>query len=109
MIVIPVQPGIREQRYEITLVDRRYVIRVEWMERLQTWYLHLATAKDEPIVSGLRIHGEGYLLMGLVSDAKPAGQLFTVSRSQAQRSPGFDELGVRTRLMFATWAELGVG
>ena len=106
MIVIPVKPGIREQRHVVLLDTRRYVIRLEWMERLQTWYLHLATATDEPIVSGLRVHPTGYLLMGLVDDRKPGGQLLTVSLSEPERAPGFDELGVRTLLIFQTWDEL---
>jgi hypothetical protein len=109
MIRIPVQPSIREQRYVVALGERRYVIRVEWMERLQTWYLHLATATDEPIVSGLRIHSQGYLLTGLVDDRKPGGQLLSVSLSDSERPPGFDELGVRTVILFQTWDELLTG
>lgn len=106
MIRIPITPGIREQRVVVTLGTRTYVVRTEWLERVGGWYLHLATAQDEPIATGLRIFGAGYLLLGLADDRRPDGQILSVSNSDPDTPPGFSDLGTRTQLLFATNDEL---
>ena len=108
MIRIPIAPDLREQRLQVSLDGTRYVIRIEWLERVGAWYLHLATAADVPIVTGLRIFGSGYVLGSLADDRRPAGQIMAVSSSTPETPPAWGELGTgrRVQLVFLTTAEL---
>src|SRR4030066_242844 len=79
--------------YSITLDGTEYRITVQYRERQDRWYLSLYSAADEPIILGLKLMADRYLLAPYVMAALPPGDLLLLDTTGAGVQCGFDDLG----------------
>ena len=103
--IIPLEPGVPEQRLAITLDNEPVDMRVRWNETTQLWHLDLwerdgttPIAFGLPIVMGVRI-GDG------IDHPIFLGALIVIDDG-AGIDPGFSDLGGRCKLVHCTAADL---
>lgn len=95
---IPLSP-YPDQRFMVSLGESRYVLRVQWFERLQAWSLSIATADGTPLLSCARLcFGVEYLLV-LSSPNTPQGALMCIPTT-AEDYPTYEGLGTTTLLFY---------
>lgn len=100
--LLPIEAEDREpfldNTYELGGVE--LLVRLEYSERLNTYYLTLFDADGGPIYAGRKILS-GYQVAIRQLDARlPPGILFPADIDFQQTPPTFDELGGRVKLVF---------
>jgi|SRR6185503_3657912 len=88
---------------QVTELDgSAYLFDFSWSDRSQSWYLSLYLQTDGeslPISEGMRLSPGWPLLMGVVADGRPPGDLFALDLN-GQGDPGRTELGGRVKLYY---------
>lgn len=85
-----------------------YTLSFAFNGREKCWYLSIGTAAGVPIVSGLKIMANTYLLQRYTDDRLPPGELIAFTTSTDDSPPGLEELGagLRCELLYLDAAEL---
>lgn len=100
--IIPIEPGVSEQRIEIALDDVPYVLRVRWSSRLEVWFLDVYEQDGtSPIALGLALV-LGVLIGEHVLHVLFDGALFLRDDSGTGLDAGLGDLGARVTLWYLT-------
>ena len=94
----------------VTLDDVDFVLRFEWNQREEKWYLTVSDADEDAILSGVKVVADYPLLTLAKHDSRcPAGQLLAVDSSGEGLDPHFSDLSgetPRVLLMYVTASEV---
>jgi hypothetical protein len=83
-----------------------YAFEFRWNARVGQWFLNLADAVRDPIVSGVAVVVDWPLMRRSADPRMPPGALFAVDTTDTQTDPGLSDLGRRVMLVYFTAAEL---
>lgn len=83
-----------------------YVFRWVWNEREATWYVSIADAENDPIVSGVRVVLGENLIAGVADSRLPDGQILVADPSGNTDEPDRDTLGKNVLIVYVTTAEV---
>lgn len=106
MITIPVAWRNPSQEQITTLDGRRYVLRLEWLGRIERWAFDLETEAGEVIArtKGLALRADLLRIMRY-KEACPPGVL-TVMDTEGDSEPSLESLGRRHVLVYFSGAPL---
>ena len=104
---IPIQPDLNAFEQRIQLDGEYYTSRFRWNPRAERWYLDLLSGDGDPIVNGIALVVGVPLTMHLRTlTGMPPGAFVCVDTDKLGNDPGFDELGVRVKLVYLTADEV---
>lgn len=85
---LPIAPNRPSQTFRVQLDGRTYRVQLDWSFAPEGWYLSLATAAGEPILSRRPVQPATFLLLDWVHPDRPAGELLVVGATDTvpQRS-----------------------
>lgn len=87
--------------YAVQLDGVSYRLSFYWEERAAGWYLDLADAQGEPIISGIRLDHRKTLWARYRADERlPAGDALCFSMADDKQPPTFESLGRNTVLVY---------
>jgi hypothetical protein len=86
--------------FAVNLDGTRFVIALQWNERMQWWVQHVYTAKREPILMGKRVCVDYPMLRRSPGENRPAGELRWIDTSGKLIDPGKNDLGDRVKLVY---------
>lgn len=101
LITIPVARREPHQEQTTTLDGRPFVIRLDWIQRIQRWTISLFSPNGDAIVQckGL-VLGADILRQVRYNPAAPQGGLVVVDMQGADVEPDLDSLGGRHRILY---------
>jgi hypothetical protein len=85
---------------DVDLGASRYRLQFTWNTRGTFWTLDVLTTADEPIVMGVRLVTDWFLLQPYQDPRLPTGYLFCCDMTGAGADPGRDDLGDRVQLVY---------
>ncbi len=91
---VPIKPGDVDQEFSVQLDGVEYVLRAQWQDRDESWYLDVLTAALVPVFMGARIAVGVPLLFQLVAEVRPAGDLIPIDTTGGDNDPGLDDFGI---------------
>jgi len=91
---------------ETQLDGTLYSLTFRWNSRANQWFVDLADAANDPIVSGIAIVVDFPLARRCRDPRMPPGALFAVDTTGAGLDPGETDLGRRVVILYFTEAEL---
>jgi hypothetical protein len=105
--ILPIAPGVTEQRFATALGDGDFVFRVLWNHRDESWYLD---AYEEDGVTAI-FHGAKIVLGAHIARVHRhpllvRGAFIAVDTSHARTDAGFFDLGTRVLVLYVTEVEL---
>lgn len=92
-----------------TLDGSTYILDFSWSDRSESWYISVYLQTDgnpTPIVEGVRLSPGWPLMLGVVVDGRPPGELFALDLN-GQGDPGRSDLGGRVKLYYFDQESLG--
>lgn len=90
----------RQQDLELRIDSIPFIVRFQWMERLQRWVVDFLTLDDQPILTGRVLIPNGPLTNRYTGDALPAGEFFAVRKDEGSEPFGLDELSTQCLFFF---------
>jgi len=106
MIVIPTDATAASYSEVVTLGGSDFNLTFNWNEREGFWYMDIADAASEPILSGLKIVADWDLTSRFTDSRLPDGRIITIDQTGGGADPGRDDLGGRVLLIFVETSEL---
>lgn len=101
MLKIPVSSGEPSQTFTITLDGRRFILIIEWNDRMHRWFFKLSTESGQAIMSGKHLATSFDLLAQIRSfDYSPPGILIVVDTTKVGNDPDLYSLGNTHLLMY---------
>jgi len=92
--IVPIEASNTNQEFSVQLDGVEFVLRIQWQDRDESWYIDLLTAALVPLWMGARIAVGVPLLYQFVSASRPAGELMAIDTAGNDEDPGIDDLGV---------------
>lgn len=89
---------------EHVLDGRRYLIKLSWYGRAETWLLDIRSASGTMLLAGIPVRVGQDLLRPHVGDALPGeglGSLVAIDTSGSGTDPGRNDLGTRVKLVYS--------
>lgn len=100
-IEIPVATDTPLYTQRVTLDGIEYVLKFDWNDRENRWYLSLYDVSETPLATGIKIVSNWPLLRRFTSANMPPGSLMAADLSpQGGESPMYADLGVRVKLLY---------
>ncbi len=100
---IPVLSGVPSQEILITLEGRRYLLRLDWLGRLETWSFSLFTENETPFLQGKGlVLGADLLRLSRHVPGCPQGSLLLTDSQGLDAEATLSSLGVRHLLIYVT-------
>ena len=100
---IPVLPSVPAQEVVVTLEGRRYILRLDWLGRIETWSFSLFTENETPIVQGKGlVLGADLLRLSRHVPGCPQGQLYLADAQGLDAEATLESLGVRHLVVYVT-------
>lgn len=96
---VPMTP--QPQRIGITLAGKPWNLGVYWNDICGKWILDIADQDQQPVLSGIPIVA-GTDLLGQFQHLGFNGSLVVQTDANVNRDPGYEDLGVGSRLIFVT-------
>ncbi len=110
MIIVPTRPKPDEvipDFFERVVLDGvEWLFRFQWNGRDGHWYMSIRTSNGDPVLLGHRLVMGAEFLRRRVAEPRPAGWLFLISPDGSSEDPGYEDLGTRVSLVYATAAEV---
>lgn len=118
---LPIAPNLARQRFTAVLEGRRYGVELEWCYNPEGWFLTLTQADVDraPILRRVPLQPDTWLLHGIVSDARPPGELYVVGATappqnsedillgiQPEPTVPYEALGVSVRVVYVPAADI---
>lgn len=97
-IPVPVDTPLWKER--VTLSGRDYILRGDYLEREQRWYLSFYTVGEEPLALGIKLVSNWPLLRGYTDNRLPKGEIMAVDTVLGGEPPVFEDLGRRVNLIY---------
>jgi len=101
-VILPVPTDTPDTSIRVPLGDVDYIVRLNYHEREDRWYLDLLTAENVEIVCGIKLVSNWPLLRRLVDIRRPGGELIAL-RAVGDAPPGFSDLGRGVQLAYVTF------
>ncbi len=95
-----------DTEFRLDLDDTEYVLRLQYLERFDSWTFDLLDSDESPIVQGMPVVYGKPLLSNIVDARKPAGDLVFTQQGSDTGSPTFDSFGANCQLIYLTAEEL---
>lgn len=116
-LVIPIDPptvNVDDYRLSTALDGSQFVIDLSWSHRSESWYLDIYAVQGQgtdlvPVLASARLSCWYPLLLGVVNEVRPAGELMVWDMTGLGNDPTHTDLGSRVLLAYYTAAELGRG
>lgn len=106
MIDLPIVQTGPHFQFSTELEGVAFTFEFRWNDREEAWFLTLGDGEGNPIAAGVRVV-VNYPLFSRFRDPRlPTGFLIAVDTEATERDPGFEDLGRRVVLTYATAAEL---
>lgn len=102
---IPLDSNYAVFEQTCSLDGRQFVLRFNWNERAERWFLSIADADGNDLAGGIGLCAHYPLLLGLRSPDLPAGEFVVVDSSSEPRDPQRDDLGTRAKLLYLDASE----
>lgn len=97
---IPFAIGVPLYTERVTLDGQEYTLRFDWNGREGRWYMSILL-EDEYLVRGIKIISNTILLRRFVPRRRPKQHIMAVDfSSQGGEPPGFEDMGIRVRLIY---------
>lgn len=106
--VVPLRQGVASFVQRSSLDGVTFELALSWNDRDQGWYLSIADSNGDPIRSGIRLAFDWPLLIQVVDERRPAGELYAEDLDGTGIDAGLEDLGGRVRLYYVTAAERAV-
>lgn len=106
MIDLPIIQEGPHFRFVTELEGLAYSFEFRWNDREEAWFLTVGDGEGNPLAAGVRVVVNFPLLNRFRNPALPPGFLIAVDTEATERDPGFEDLGRRVVLTYATAAEL---
>lgn len=102
MIIIPTDSSgtIREYTEQVQLEGVKYLVKLSWNTRTETWMLSLYLLDGTAIIEGIAVTCGVDLLRGSAVTGKPPGLLAAIPLDNSVARPGIDGLGSRVQLYY---------
>lgn len=98
---IPVFASVPLYTERVTLDGVEYILGFDWNGRENRWYFSLSLVDGTPVTSGVKLVCNWPLLRKVHSSIRPPGNLTAIDFSPfGGESPGFDDFGIRVRLVY---------
>lgn len=104
-VELQLTPSIATYDFVTTLNDADFVIEMAWADRSGAWFMSLSTTAGEIIFSGVKVVIGAFLGRRSTNPRGPAGFFVVEDTSGANLDAGFDDMGVRVRVLFFTGEE----
>jgi hypothetical protein len=101
ILEIPTRNDLPSYSYVISLDGVNFTLAYTFNDRMQKWFLNLADASGNQIVSQVPVIASMPLFDRFVAEAVPAGTLFAFDTSGQNMDPGRFDLGDRVRMLYA--------
>lgn len=98
-LVIPVESGLADQQMDISLEGKVFTLRVTWNEFAGYWYLTLFHRAGEPIIEGVKMVKNIFLLKRYQL-SELAGDFIFLDNNSGKLRPDFDSLGTDHLLIY---------
>jgi hypothetical protein len=100
-IEIPVAFDTPLYTERVTLDGVEYLLKFDWNDRENRWYLGLFSVTGSPLATGIKIVANWPLLRKIRGENMPPGVLSAVDLSPLNgESPTYSELGARVKLVY---------
>lgn len=100
-IEIPVATDTPLYTERVTLDGIEYLIKFDWNDRENRWYMGLFTVTGEPLAVGIKVLANWPLLRRFTGENMPPGVLIAADlSSQNGEPPTYAELGTRVKLLY---------
>lgn len=106
MIILPFQPSTPFYDFSTDIDKQSVTFDVHWNARDTAWYFDVYDDVGRPIVSGVKVVRGVYLGRRARRSIFATGALFAVDVSGQKRDAGFDDLGARVQVIYASDFEL---
>ncbi len=106
--VMPIDPSLAHQRFEVTLDEIAFQLEVRWSAREECYYLNILNEGGTVLRAGLKLVIGSALGGTARGPGMPPGLLHVVDTSGETADAGYKELGVESRvqLWYTDWADL---
>lgn len=100
-VIIPVFPGEPLYKERIRLEGRDYILKFDWADREQRFYMSIMDQDENPLLMGVKIIPN----WGLISRhhfnlGLPPGELIALDLEQGGAPPTMTDFGVRVRMFY---------
>lgn len=100
-IEIPVAVDTPLYTERVTLDGQEYVLKLDWNDRENRWYLSIYAIDLTPLATGIKVVANWPLLRRFTNAGIPPGVLVATDLSpMGGESPTYSELGARVRLTY---------
>jgi hypothetical protein len=89
-------------RQQVTIENRVYIMRAYWNTVGEFWVFSLATANDEPILSGVKVVQNVDFFDRSTDERLPSGSLLLVTNLSCGCTPGRNDLDDNARLLYVS-------
>ena len=101
LVQLPVSSDRANYEFKTTLDGEKYTLSFRFNNRAGRWIMDIKTATGTVIVAGIPLlAGVDFLAQFQTKTDLPQGSLFLVNLTDENTSPGRDDLGVNTLLMY---------
>jgi hypothetical protein len=101
IVQLPVTSDRANYEFKTTLDGEKYTFAFRFNNRAGRWFMAIKTAAGAVIVAGIPLlTGVDFLAQFPTKTDFPQGRLFLVNLTDENASPGRDDLGVNTLLMY---------
>jgi hypothetical protein len=101
-----VDPEVTAYEQHVDLEGRTYLLKFDYGQRDDSWYLSLYDQDEDPLVCGKRVAIGIPLLRGEVDSRLPPGILMAVDTTETGQEAGLEDLGARVKLVYLELASL---
>lgn len=107
-LIVPIAQEGPHFSFTTELPDgKSYSFEFRWNDRAEAWFMTVGNGEGVPLVSGVRVVVNLPLLAPYSNPELPqGGHLIALDTTEANRDPGFEDLGRRVLLVFFTDEEL---
>lgn len=107
VLVLPTRTDAPHYSFEVDLEKVGFTFEFHWNDRDQGWYFSIAdTVSGDVLLAGRRVVVDFPLLARFRNPRLPAGDIYAVDTTGAQRGPGLADLGERVKLLYFDFADL---
>jgi len=105
-LIVPVFPGEPLYKERVRLDDRDYILRFDWSQREQRYYLSIFDLDETPLLLGAKVVANWDLLSRNGFDPRlPPGPLIPMDLESGGVPPSRTDFGTRVRLFYYTSGE----
>jgi hypothetical protein len=103
--IIPIEPGIAQQKMTIQLENGSYDLTFRWNVRMERWFMSIGDAQGE-ILNNKMIALNGPILYYFSSRRLPPGEFMAVDMTSSNQPPGLNDFGSRVLMFYTDFKDL---